>query len=69
MTEFEREEDTRPPIIETADDVVLHQIQGHAWLGNKGLKLTLPSGKTIGSEEAQAFSSLFDPQTAETDEE
>jgi len=69
MTEFDKGEEGTGPIIETADDAALRAIQGHAWLGNAGLTLILPSGITIGSEEAQAFSSLFGPQAVTTEEQ
>lgn len=50
--------------IETADDAALRQLAGAAFLKNLDLQLTLPSGITIGSDEAQAFTSLLeDDQT------
>ena len=67
MTDFENGE-TQPNMpIESADDSVLKQLSKMSFLNNPELQITLPSGKTIGSEEAQAFASLFKQDTDESD--
>jgi hypothetical protein len=69
MSEYASNDESQRPIIESADDAAMRQLSGAVWLGNAGLRLTLPSGRTIGSEEAQAFASYFGPQEADMDEQ
>ncbi len=65
MFDPERDRNVDGTLIESADDEVLRQLSGASFLHHPGLRIILPSGKTINRDEALAFASLFGSDTVE----